>query len=312
MSIQSGSAKDITITILSRKSDDRSIIDKKTITVHIVSKTAGTGNKGILMCGDSRTWHRVYGIQGETYLQDGNKTITTELKRLLDSNKGAAFTFYGTFQSELDPTVKNLAQSGWKFDNAIQTINAAGGIKQYIEVSCGAGSGATLDYCTCMYGINDLMDWNAKNISQYDYSTLKIDGILAKCKEFISLVKAGYPNCKIIVVIEMTTCANQDGFAFWDGNKTKVNTHREVEKAQKLFRKKLIKMIETDYAEDSNVILSSAGIWCDRLWGFPYTMSTESSRCSREKVFFRNNVHPHDDGYKQTSDGIFSTIKFLE
>lgn len=310
--IQSGYAKDITITILSRKSDDRSIIDKKTITIHIVSKLNGNGVKGILMCGDSRTWQRVNGVQGDTYLSDDNKTITTETKKLLDDNKGATFTFYGTFESKLDPTVKNLAQSGWKFDNAIQTITSAGGIKQYIEVSCGAGSGATLDYCTCMYGINDLMDWNSKYISQYDYSTAKIDGILAKCKEFISLIKAGYPNCKIIVVIESTTCANQDGFAYWDGNQTKVNSHIEVEKAQKLFRKRLIKMIETDYADDNNVILSSAGIWCDRLWGFPYTKTEESNRCSHEKIWFRNNVHPHDDGYKQISDGIFSTIKYLE
>ena len=310
--ISRGTPADIEIEILSRKSDDRSVIDRKIITAHIISKTAGSGNKGILMCGDSRTWQRMYGVQGETYLSDGNKTITTETKKLLDDNKGATFTFYGTFQSGLDPTVKNLAESGWKLDNAIQTITSAGGIRKYIEISCGGGSEATLDYCTIMYGINDLMDWDSKNLSQCDYSTFKIENILSKYKEFISLIKEGYPDCKIIIVIEPTTCANQDGFAYWDGYKTKVNSHIEVEKAQKLFRKRLIKMIETDYDEDSNVILSSAGIWCDRLWGFPYTMIEESTRCANKKVFFRNNVHPHDDGYKQTADGIFSTIKYLE
>lgn len=310
--IESGNEKNIEIEIVSRKSIDRSIIDTKKINIHIVPKNSGSGNKGILMCGDSRTWQRVYGVQGQTYLSDGNKTITTEVKKLLDDNKGATFTFYGTFQSALDSEVKNLAESGWKYDQAIQTINSAGGIKRYIEVVCGGGSGATLDYCTCMYGINDLMDWNSKYISQYDYSTAKIDGILAKCKEFISLIKAGYPNCKIIIVVESTTCANQDGFAYWDGNQTKVNTHVEVEKAQKLYRKRLIEMIETDYADDNNVILSSAGIWCDRLWGFPYTKTEESSRCANEKIWFRNNMHPHDDGYKQIADGIFSTIKYLE
>ena len=103
------------LRIVSRKSATREIIDDKTVTIHVVNDTAGSGSKQVLMIGDSRTWHSVATEQGVSYNiedQGGNKTITTEVKRLVDANTGAVFTFLGTFTSQLDPTVKNLATSG--------------------------------------------------------------------------------------------------------------------------------------------------------------------------------------------------------
>ena len=302
---------DHTLTIQARDTRNRNVLSTKTLTLHVVDPASGAGSKNILMIGDSRTWQSVNGVQGSNYAQGSNKTTTAELKYLCDASEGTTFNFLGTYVSEADETVRNLADSGWTYATAHNAINEAGGIVNYIETSCGAGSGASLDYATIMYGVNDLMDWRANNLGQYDYSTGKIDGVIESAKGLIDAIFSGYPHCKIVLVLEPTTVLNQDGFAYWAGDADR-DSHVELELAMKAYRKRLIAEFDNG-AYHPNVTLSSAGLWCDRLYGFPYITEKVSARSSVKMVErFVNCVHPHDDGYRQIADGDFSTIKYLE
>lgn len=86
----------------------------------------------------------------------------------------------------------------------------------------------------------------------------------------------------------------------------------EMEKAMKYYRKELIAAFDNS-AYSANVSICSAGVWCDRLYGFPYLVERTSMRSSVKTTdVFQECVHPFDDGYKSFADGIFSSIKYLE
>ena len=301
------------LRIVSRRTTDRKIISDVNVTIVISNKLNGSGNKVIMMMGDSRTWQSFGGTNGtdnfSNFKKGGNKTITTEVKNLVDNNLGANFTFVGDAVSTLDHLVRNCADSGRTYTYPLSKFTSAGGIKEYVK-AYGSENG-NLDFATIMYGINDLSDWNNNVIGQYDNSAKKINNIINNAKNLINTIQASYPNCKIILVIEPTTCASQDGWAYWAGHQTKRHSMNEMEKAQKYLRKILIDTFDNG-KYNNNVILSSAGLWCDRLYGFPYIVGKVSQRCSaKTKEIFQECVHPFDDGYKQISDGIFGTIKYL-
>lgn len=299
-----------TLIIRCRDLRTRKILGEGETVIHVVGKRAGSGDRNILMIGDSRTWHSVGGEQGKTCIQGDDKTTTTELKRLLDGNKGSVFTFWGTYQSSKDPTVKNLADNGWTYARAVEYLENAGGVRKYLEETCKGQPGMSLDYVTAMFGINDLADWGENNLDQYGKSVGKIESIIASAKELVDLILKDYPNCRIVLVLESSTAANQDGFAYWGG--TNCDSQTEWEYAVKALRKRMIE--EFDGGKySSKVTLSSAGLWCDRLYGFPYVLEKASDRSEGEDVLHLiNSVHPHDSGYKQISDGYFSTLKYLE
>lgn len=299
-----------TFTVRSRELHTRKIISEKTLTIHVVSdKTEKKEDKNILMIGDSRTWHSVNSVQGENFYQQGNKTTTTEVKRLLNESEGTNFNFVGTKVSETDSTVRNLADNGWCYSTALETINEAGGIVPYIENACGAGI-IRLDYVTIMYGINDFADWHQNNLDQYDLSRVKFDSIIANAKALIDEILSGYPECKIVLVLEPSTSGNQDGFGYWGASDNDCQV--EWEFAVKALRKKVI--AEFDNGKYSkNVTLSTAGLWCDRVYAYPYLNTSASDRTPEATVLrLINCAHPHDNGYRQIADGDFSTIKYLE
>lgn len=265
--------------------------------------------------GDSRTWQSYGGTNGtdsfKNFKREGNKTITTELKNLLDSNKGFTVNFVGHEVSKVDPEVRNLAQSGQTFKYPIEQFKAAGGCKAYMEKN-GLPKGEQLDYVPVMFGVNDLSDWSKNNIGQFDLSVKKVPAILESAKQVIDETLAAYPDCKIILVLEPSTCGSQDGWGSWIYRQTWRHSMMEMEKAMLYFRKVLIQNFD-EGRYHKNVFISSAGLWCDRLYGYPYIMVKESARTSvKIKEQFVECVHPFDDGYKQISDGIFSTIKALE
>jgi len=297
-------------TIRSRDLHTRRILSEKIATIHVVSQFAGEGEKNILMIGDSRTWHSADGWQGFTTAGQGNKTTTTELKFLLNSSKGATFNFVGTMVSPLDSSVRNLAENGWTYATAIDTIEKAGGVKPYIENDCGLGKGAKLDYMTIMYGINDLSDWHQNNLDQYEHSCAKIDTIVGNAKKICKMFAEAYPDIKIAVVLECSASGNQDGYAYWGG--TNNDSEVDMEFAMKALRKKVIEVFDRHRFSD-NVYLSTAGMWCDRVYGYPYYDAPASKRTPDQRIMkLANCVHPHDNGYKQIADGDFSTVKYLE
>ena len=299
------------LRIVSRKTSNREIISDVTTTLKIVNKANGSGSKNILMMGDSRTWQSFGGTNGtesfSNFVKGGNKTITSEVKDLLDKESGINPTFIGHKISSVNSSVRNCADSGQGYRYPLNQFNSAGSVESYA-----ANNGLTqgvIDIATIMYGINDLSDWGQYNIGQFEISISKVNTILSNAKELVDAIVSAYPNCKIVMVIESTTCANQDGWAYWEGNQTKRHSMLEMEKAQKYLRKRIIKEFDNS-KYSSNVILSSAGLWCDRLYGFPYIIGKVSSRCSaKTKEIFQECVHPFDDGYKQIADGIFSTIE---
>ena len=299
--------------IVSRRTIDRKIISDVNVTIVISDKLNGSGNKTIMMLGDSRTWQSFGGTNGtdsfDNFVKRDGKTITAEVKNLVDNNLGSNFTFVGDAVSSLNSLVRNCAISGAVYTYPLQKFKSAGGIKNYVKAN-GSENG-NLDFVTIMYGINDLSDWNRNVIGQYDNSINKIDNIINNAKQLIDVILSSYPNCKIILVIEPTTCASQDGWAYWAGHQTKRHSMNEMEKAQKYLRKILINTFD-NRKYNNNVILSSAGLWCDRLYGFPYIIGKVSQRCSsKTKEIFQECVHPFDDGYRQIADGIFGTIKYL-
>ena len=297
-----------TLKIDCRNSHNRKILSSKTLNIHIVDNTAGVGNKNILMIGDSRhVWYKG-NQQGESNANSGSDglAITMKVKELLAANSGAMFNFLGTKISDVDSSVKNLSQSGWQISSAINAINAAGGINQYIEQSCGAGTGASLDFCTFMFGVNDIMYWTSMDNGMFDSMTNKINGVISNAVSLVNLIHTGYPNCKIIVVLESTTCGTQNGFGYYGGT-ISVQQRIETEYALKAYRKSLI----TEFSKEiysSYVTLSSAGLWCDRIFGFPYYHQSVSARTSKEQDINLDCVHPHNEGMFQIADGIYSTI----
>ena len=298
------------LTIRSRDLYTRKVLSERAVKLHVVDPTAGEGQKSILMIGDSRTWHSANGVQGLDRREQGNKTTTTEVKSLLNTYRGADFTFVGTMVSGINKSVRNLAENGWCYSTALGTIGEAGGIVPYIENACGEGKGAKLDYVTVQYGINDLADWHVNNLDQYEKSTAKVGSIVATAKKLVDTVLAGYPDCRIVIVLEPSTAGNQDGFAYWGASNN--DSQVEWEFAVKELRKAVIETFDRG-AYSKNVTLSTAGLWCDRIYGYPYIEAPSSERTQGERVFrITNCVHPHDNGYKQIADGDFSTIKYLE
>lgn len=299
-----------TLTIRSRDLRTRAILDEKTVTVCVCEADNLDAHRNILVIGDSRTWHTVDGEQGKNFRESGNKTTTAELMSLLQNTPGANFTFLGTDASERDAKVKNFAHNGWEYRLALQDLQDVGGVRNYVEKYCGAEAGSVLDYVTVMYGVNDLADWHQNHLDQYERSVAKIEDILSNAKALIDLILQDYPACQILLVLEPSTAANQDGFGYWYG--TIADCQVEFEYAMKALRKRVI--AEFDNGRYSkNVLLSTAGLWCDRLYGYPYVNRPQSARTD-EAVVMRlvNCVHPHDNGYRQIADGYYSSILYAE
>lgn len=303
------------LRIVSRDAETRQIISDVTTVIKGINQNVGSGSKNILMMGDSRTLQSFGGTNGTNsfanFVKANNETITTEVKTLCDAHQGATFTFIGDSVSALSPTVRNCSQSGATVTYPSGKFTTAGGVVAYCEAN-GLSAGANLDYATIMYGINDLSDWNENRIDQYSFSIAKIPTIIANTKTLVNTILAAYPNCKILIVIEPSTCAGQDGWALWQGMQTYRHSMEEIEKALKYYRKELIAAFDNS-AYSANVTICSAGLWCDRLYGFPYLVESTSMRSSVKTVdVFQECVHPFDDGYKSIADGIFSSIKYLE
>lgn len=302
------------------------VIDSKTVTVKVASAAAGSGNKNILMCGDSRTWQNISDIQGSaTYTGGaGNKTITTELKALLDANLGASFNFVGTCISAIDATVKNEAYSGYSYAGFLTLSSVSPfwnpstnqfDLPWYMSTKAGL-SGQLLDYVTIMFGVNDITygKWTANTETMYADMIAGIPSIVNNAKLLVQKFIDANANCKIVLIIEPTTCENQDSFGYWGKTYQSYGNTKgyELERAMKQLRKAIITTFDNG-AYNSNVIISGAGLWVDRTYGFPYTTEKVSSRASvATKLSFKNSIHPHDDGYKQIADGLFGTIKSLE
>jgi len=299
---------DHTLTLRCRDLRTREILGEQTVTVSVCPCGGGSDNRNILMIGDSRTWHTVDGEQGNTYTQCGNKTTTTELKSLLDASDNGRFTFLGTFVSPADESVRNLASSGWEYTTAISELKKAGGVRAYVEDTCHASG--TLDYVTIMYGINDLADWHQNHLDQYERSVAKIDAITDAAKELVTMILADYPDCRILLILEASTSGDQDGFGYWGASDADCQV--EWEYAVKALRKNIIK--EFDCGRFSpNVTLSCAGLWCDRIYGYPYLNVPQSDRTPEATVMrLMNCVHPHDNGYRQIADGCYSSLKYID
>lgn len=304
------------LRIVSHSTADRQIISDVKTRLHICSPAAGSGKKNILMMGDSRTWQSFGGHDGVASAAErcsekaGNKAISTELKRLLDASEGAAFTFCGHKVSETDPEVRNCADNGQVFSYPGKMFSEAGGLKAYLAANGMAEGG--LDYATIMFGINDLSDWNTSQIDQFGASKAKIPAIIADAKALVDEISATYPEAKILMVLEPTTCASQDGWALWAGGITPRTTMEEMEQISKYFRKELIATFDEGRYLPS-VTVSAAGLWCDRKYGFPFYIGKHSARQEDAyKEVFIECVHPSDVGYGQIADGIFSTVKYLE
>lgn len=302
------------LRVVCRDARTREVLSDKTTTIKVVDNAANNTTKNILMIGDSRTWQSFGGTNGTTtfsnFSKADGKTISTELYHLTSENPGTKLNMIGNFVSPFDPKIKNLANSGGTYAWAMRKIEDAGGVKAFCEAN-GMASGENLDIVTIMYGINDFDHWNHHVIDQYSYMKNKIDSIIVDAKTLVDAILTSYPDCKVIVVLESTTCANQDGYGFWGGVQTIRDSYCEVEFAQKYLRKKVIENFDQGAYRD-NVVLSSAGLWCDRLYGFPYLIEPVSRRSAVTKEVFQECVHPFDDGYRQIADGIFSTIKSLE
>ena len=299
------------------------LIDSKDVTIHVVNKNAGTGTKNILMIGDSRTWQSISDIQGsDTYTGGGdNKTITTRVKNLCGYTEGAHFDFIGTQISQLDANVKNEGYSGWSWQGIVSNSSIfwnpntnALDFKYYMNNVLGL-TNQKPNYATIMLGINDLLlgYWDKKDKDIYTTIIKRIDDILGYSRTLINQFVSDFPDCKLLIVIESTTCEHQSAFGEWNQMVGYPNTSGyDCERALKEFRKRIIE----DYDNgkyNSNVILSSAGVWADRTYGFPYVKEKVSKQSSvATELLFKNSIHPHDDGYNQIGDGIFSTIKYLE
>ena len=305
-----------TLRIVSRRTADREIISDVSTRLHVCSPKAGSGHRNILMMGDSRTWqsfggHDYVSTAAERCSEKGSyKTITAEVRRLVGAGKGAEFTFCGHMVSGIDPEVRNCADNGQVFGYPGRKFAEAGGMKAYMAAN-GMTEG-TLDYATIMYGINDISDWGANRIGQYEASRSKIEGIVSEAKALVDEIVSNYPEARIIMVLEPTTCACQDGWALWAGGQTKRTSMQEMEKAAKMLRKELIAAFDAG-RYSANVTVNAAGLWCDRKYGFPFYLGKVSSRQNDTvKEVFIECVHPSDVGYGQIADSIFSTIKYLE
>lgn len=301
------------LTIRSRELRTREILDEKTVTVHITKIATGNENSNILMIGDSRTWHTVSSVQGKEYSvqnEHGDKTTTAELMKLVRES-GASFTFLGTKVSGTDSTVRNFADNGRTYGSAVRELTEAGGLKHYIESDCGAGEGASLDYATIMFGINDLAEWgNAAALDQYEACEANLGKIIQNAKNLIDFIKDAYPECRIILTLENSTVGSQDGYGYW-GHSDRI-CQVEWEFAIKALRKRIITEFDNGRYYDK-VTMCTAGLWVDRIYGFPYTMEKTSARSEAEPVMrLRNGVHPHDSGYKTIADGYFGALSYLE
>lgn len=296
------------IKINARDSYSRRVINTYSGTVRVVNNSSLAAEKTMLMIGDSRTTLSGDGVQGTSFAENNNRMVTTETKALLDAAYSGQIKFIGTYSSPLDASVKNLAVSGWNTKNVIDKISDAGGIVSYVENDCGLGTGASLDVVTIMLGINDIGPWRGDAENIFNTAVAKIPTYITRIKSLIDTILGGYPNCRIFLILESTMCADQDGFGYFSDARYRRTTMNEGEQALKVLRKTVISNFD-DSAYSNKVILSTAGIWCDRLYGFPYLIEHPSVRASVKEVDrFVNFLHPHNDGYKQIADGVYSSV----
>ena len=320
---QSSVGVDYPITIIAKNLNGKTLQTVNS-TIRVVSKTAGTGTKNILMVGDSRTWQNIGDVQGSaTYTGGtGNKTITTELKALMLANLGASPVFIGNQVSALDSAVRNEATSGVGIDYYTNpsspfydSVGARLDFKKYMTAQ--GKTGQNIDIVTVMLGVNDIWS-SSSNDAGLDLSIVaesKISGYINNMKHFITKVldaTYGFPSAKIVFVIESTT-SNMNGFGDWYGTVATIGNLEQMacEKALHKLREEAILAFD-NFAYNANVYVSAGALLCDRTYGFPYVMKAPSARASTAtEMYHKNSIHPHDDGYKQIADGIFSTIKAI-
>lgn len=286
------------LTIRARELRTREIIDEKTVNL-IVSDTAPVkGRKNILMIGDSRTWHSVDGI---------SKNISTEVFRLLNEKCPGDYNFVGSYVSDDDPRIRNFADNGRTYGTAVEEITQAGGVRAYCEAN-GLDKNESLDYITVMFGVNDLSVWGGDN--SYEDRVGRIDGIVDNAKKLVTMLTEAYPDAKILIVIEPSNAATQDGFGYWYSFWH--SCEPEWEFSAKALRKRIIEEFDCGRF-NSRTGICTAGIWCDRIYGYPYETVNPSLRATDSTVVrITNNCHPFSSGYNQIADGIFGGLCGLE
>lgn len=286
------------LTIKARDLRTREIISEKTVNLIVTGTPCPEKKRNILMIGDSRTWHSIEGI---------SKNITTEVSRLLTEKCGGEYNFVGSYVSENDDKIRNFADNGRTYGTAVDELTQAGGVRAYCENN-GLPAGESLDYITVMFGVNDLSIWGGAN--SYEDRTGRIDGIVDNAKTLMNMLTEAYPEAKILIVIEPSDAANQDGFGYWFAFYN--SNEAEWEFSAKALRKRIISEFD-EGRFDSRISICSAGIWCDRIYGYPFEMVPPSERAQDVKVLrLLNNCHPSGSGYNQIADGIFSGLCGLE
>lgn len=294
------------LTVKARDLRTRRIISERTVYVHISEAEPAAGNKSLLMIGDSRTWHSVGGVNGRECTEGDGKTVSTELYRLLNNGSDTCFRMVGSYVSRNDCRVRNLAENGWTYGAAADALEKAGGVRTYCEAN-GLDKDDFPDYVTVMFGCNDL---NVPGANSFENRAAKIDGITESAKRLVSMLLEAYPETTVLIVLEPSGSATQDGFGYWGGGSNTNMT--ECEYSIKALRKRIITEFDSGRF-DSRVRISSAGLWCDRMYGFPYLTVSPSSRATDPSVLRQiNNVHPHDCGYRQIADGIFGSVCCME
>jgi len=288
---------------LNIRNSENLIIETKTITLNVVSKTAGSGVKQILPIGDSTT---------DSYLTDYLGTGRQKYEMLLELNSkiitdgGITPLFLGN--NGISP-IKHEGHSGYSTDMFLVSGGAypnpfwdsslsRNNLKKWMLNNSFFGGSDRIDYVFIQLGINDLKDGGNPSDVIARYTTI-INNILDPTY--------GYPSAKIILSMTPYTAENKDGWALHFN----ATSSYEVYVSNML---KLMKLIVTTFENNvsfPNVFLSPNFLFVDRKFGYPRQLINISSRVTDQEYQYTDSVHPDTSGYKQCADSYYSRLRAL-
>jgi len=287
--------------VISVKDLNDTEIESKTITLHGVSKTAGSGTKQLLFIGDSTT---------DSYLTDYLGTgrqkyeMLKEFKTLVTTDGGFTPLFLGL---QGDAIVKHEAHSGYAIENFISNDisypnpfwdGTKVNIQNYMSTNSFFSGSNNIDCYFIQLGINDLKSGLAP-IAGYNKLKILVDDLLHPTY--------GYPSASIIISQTPYVCGDRTGWgehflAGFDYDTFVVNM---IEYA------KLIKENFENNISYPNVYISPNMLFVDREYGYPRTLQSASLRSSTQIYKYTDSVHPDTSGYLQAADSYYSRYRSI-
>lgn len=276
-------------------------LESVTTTVDVVSKTAGSGTKNLLIIGDS--------------LINSTGVLVSTLYNQFTTDAGGQLTFLGTSGTG---NYQHEGYDGWTHEDFATSNGGSNPFWDGTEVNfqwymSEEGFVGDIDYCVIQLGINDM--WS--DIGNADVTDAQLSAIGANLNVILDAMldaDVGYPGCQIIISLEpigagdltaiYTMYTASQGKHWWRYERNMMKWWRYV-----------ILNYDLD-AFDARVSVCAANLGVDRdiMYGFDDTPDKRISSRSLaydQQWWHTDYLHPYSFGYHAMSDNLYGHLRHL-